>query len=149
MYVFFFFKQKTAYEMRISDWSSDVCSSDLRRFTDPAWKEPPFNLIVQAFLLNQQWWHAATTGIGGVSRHHEDMVEPAARQIPDLFAPTHFLATHPLLQRKIVQTGRRCVVPGFTPPMDGGHRPPRGAPPVGAAAFPLRHRLVATSIECG
>src|SRR3546814_6959833 len=28
-YWFFFFKQKTAYEMRISDWSSDVCSSDL------------------------------------------------------------------------------------------------------------------------
>src|SRR3546814_17703593 len=30
MGLFFFFKQKTAYEMRISDWSSDVCSSDLR-----------------------------------------------------------------------------------------------------------------------
>src|SRR3546814_8832856 len=29
---FFFFKQKTAYEMRISDWSSDVCSSDLWNF---------------------------------------------------------------------------------------------------------------------
>src|SRR3546814_15736684 len=29
--MFFFFKQKTAYEMRISDWSSDVCSSDLSR----------------------------------------------------------------------------------------------------------------------
>src|SRR3546814_1541959 len=29
MFDFFFFKQKTAYEMRISDWSSDVCSSDL------------------------------------------------------------------------------------------------------------------------
>src|SRR3546814_1839732 len=29
MCIFFFFKQKTAYEMRISDWSSDVCSSDL------------------------------------------------------------------------------------------------------------------------
>src|SRR3546814_9419511 len=29
VYYFFFFKQKTAYEMRISDWSSDVCSSDL------------------------------------------------------------------------------------------------------------------------
>src|SRR3546814_7112020 len=28
--MFFFFKQKTAYEMRISDWSSDVCSSDLK-----------------------------------------------------------------------------------------------------------------------
>src|SRR3546814_19688707 len=33
---FCFFKQKTAYEMRISDWSSDVCSSDLRRFSDRA-----------------------------------------------------------------------------------------------------------------
>src|SRR3546814_1237455 len=31
MFCFFFFKQKTAYEMRISDWSSDVCSSDLGR----------------------------------------------------------------------------------------------------------------------
>src|SRR3546814_7201080 len=30
--LFFFFKQKTAYDMRISDWSSDVCSSDLRSF---------------------------------------------------------------------------------------------------------------------
>src|SRR3546814_1589939 len=31
VYVFFFVKQKTSYEMRISDWSSDVCSSDLER----------------------------------------------------------------------------------------------------------------------
>src|SRR3546814_8125553 len=34
---FFFFKQKTAYEMRISDWSSDVCSSDLPNTT---WSPP-------------------------------------------------------------------------------------------------------------
>src|SRR3546814_1226364 len=31
LFCFFFFKQKTAYEMRISDWSSDVCSSDLTK----------------------------------------------------------------------------------------------------------------------
>src|SRR3546814_15215689 len=35
-YFFFLFKQKTAYEMRISDWSSDVCSSDLHHFLDHA-----------------------------------------------------------------------------------------------------------------
>src|SRR3546814_14923941 len=34
--MFFFFKQKTAYEMRISDWSSDVCSSDLREMRGEA-----------------------------------------------------------------------------------------------------------------
>src|SRR3546814_1280970 len=36
----FFFKQKTAYEMRISDWSSDVCSSDLGAAADAV--KPPF-----------------------------------------------------------------------------------------------------------
>src|SRR3546814_8328341 len=35
---FFFFKQKTAYEMRISDWSSDVCSSDLQTLTAPCFR---------------------------------------------------------------------------------------------------------------
>src|SRR3546814_10034721 len=35
MMLFFFFKQKTAYEMRISDWSSDVCSSDLSSTEHP------------------------------------------------------------------------------------------------------------------
>src|SRR3546814_5248471 len=34
LFCFFFFKQKTAYEMRISDWSSDVCSSDLMWITN-------------------------------------------------------------------------------------------------------------------
>src|SRR3546814_9204426 len=38
---FFFFKQKTAYEMRISDWSSDVCSSDLLPGLHAALQLPP------------------------------------------------------------------------------------------------------------
>src|SRR3546814_10542254 len=38
--LFFFFKQKTAYEMRISDWSSDVCSSDLPEMMEAALNYP-------------------------------------------------------------------------------------------------------------
>src|SRR3546814_8720345 len=41
MIVFFLFKQKTAYEMRISDWSSDVCSSDLVSMTASSVEEIP------------------------------------------------------------------------------------------------------------
>src|SRR3546814_2090756 len=41
--IFFFFKQKTAYEMRISDWSSDVCSSDLRPI--PALPSTPISAV--------------------------------------------------------------------------------------------------------
>src|SRR3546814_8174441 len=40
-FLFFFFKQKTAYEMRISDWSSDVCSSDLEHHEHPREIPPP------------------------------------------------------------------------------------------------------------
>src|SRR3546814_3206614 len=43
-FIFFFFKQKTAYEMRISDWSSDVCSSDLLR--SETMGGPPLNSLI-------------------------------------------------------------------------------------------------------
>src|SRR3546814_3289652 len=45
--VFFFFKQKTAYEMRISDWSSDVCSSDLVQISN--WRRA-MTRVVSLFL---------------------------------------------------------------------------------------------------
>src|SRR3546814_7397442 len=48
---FFFFKQKTAYEMRISDWSSDVCSSDLLL--------EALLLVVIVVVLFLQTWRAA------------------------------------------------------------------------------------------
>src|SRR3546814_14270825 len=44
MFCFFFFKQKTAYELRISDWSSDVCSSDL--LASP----PPLSRLLHAHI---------------------------------------------------------------------------------------------------
>src|SRR3546814_5879450 len=47
---FFFFKQKTAYEMRISDWSSDVCSSDL---ASPA---PAYNFAFTPRVQDQDAW---------------------------------------------------------------------------------------------
>src|SRR3546814_1400949 len=47
LYCFFFFKQKTAYELRISDWSSDVCSSDLafELIGDFGWRISGYNNI--------------------------------------------------------------------------------------------------------
>src|SRR3546814_4694728 len=59
--VFFFFKQKTAYEMRISDWSSDVCSSDLPQesFLREAkrveeWNGCRIGIFVDEYLLNRE-----------------------------------------------------------------------------------------------
>src|SRR3546814_5507078 len=46
----FFFKQKTAYEMRISDWSSDVCSSDLRIGRQAGVNEEPATFLTLGLL---------------------------------------------------------------------------------------------------
>src|SRR3546814_3192481 len=67
-FVFFFFKQKTAYEMRISDWSSDVCSSDLLDLQDALTIQPVLRLAHQAGA------DAAVLPVG-IDRHG---VEPAA-----------------------------------------------------------------------
>src|SRR3546814_5787390 len=61
-FVVFFFKQKTAYEMRISDWSSDVCSSDLprsgiaqsRRIDGHLFLDHHFHLRLEEFLREQR-----------------------------------------------------------------------------------------------
>src|SRR3546814_19593751 len=52
MCVFFFFKQKTAYEMRISDWSSDVCSSDLTATANTSISGAPGSLIAAGGALS-------------------------------------------------------------------------------------------------
>src|SRR3546814_4177689 len=49
---FFFFKQKTAYEMRISDWSSDVCSSDLDLETSKPFVEL-FDVFFRGIVIGQ------------------------------------------------------------------------------------------------
>src|SRR3546814_11467575 len=68
----FFFKQKTAYEMRISDWSSDVCSSDLdvRDFTESVTFEERVGATVVFTALEEDPLHAAVAGFAFDFRHH-------------------------------------------------------------------------------
>src|SRR3546814_12737444 len=81
---FFFFKQKTAYEMRISDWSSDVCSSDL--FADEEYiVEPLFALLLARAFAGLKLRVAERIGLrhrfghrlAGVadSRHHHLVID--------------------------------------------------------------------------
>src|SRR3546814_3646568 len=58
----FFFKQKTAYEMRISDWSSDVCSSDL---VDLSTLAPGEQITVADSVLNDQTTTVLSADTGG------------------------------------------------------------------------------------
>src|SRR3546814_6704883 len=59
--IVFFFKQKTAYEMRISDWSSDVCSSDLRFDLAALGLTPGSDFVVQLSVTDNRGAGPQTT----------------------------------------------------------------------------------------
>jgi polyhydroxyalkanoate synthase len=115
-----------------------------RRFADPAWQAWPYKLMVQGFLLTQQWWHVATTGIPGMTRHHEDMVNFGARQWLDRFAPSNFVATNPVVGAATVQQAGANLWRGWLNAMEDWQREMAGQPPAGAEAFEVGRDLATT-----
>ncbi|OIQ77249.1 poly-beta-hydroxybutyrate polymerase [mine drainage metagenome] len=84
-----------------------------RRFAKPEWEIPPFNLLAQAFLLREQWWRKATTGVRGVAPQNEAIVEFSVRQLLDVFAPSNFVTTNPQVLQKAFQSGGENFVFGW------------------------------------
>ncbi len=115
-----------------------------RRFDSPAWRQFPFNLIHQSFLLTQQWWHVATTDVAGVSRHHEDVVSFTARQLLDIVSPSNFIWTNPELLAATQASGGRNLVQGAMNLAEDWARTVLGQPPVGTEAFQVGRDVAVT-----
>ncbi len=115
-----------------------------RRFADPLWQSWPFNLSSRAFLEAEAWWAEATSGIPGVSRHHEHVASFMARQLVELFSPGNYLFSNPVVLQRTLETGGANLVEGWRNWTEDMERYARGLPPVGAENFKVGENVACT-----
>jgi polyhydroxyalkanoate synthase len=115
-----------------------------RRFLAEAWRRAPYDVIYQSFLLTQQWWHNAMTGVHGVNAQNENIVAFGTRQWLDVFSP----ANHPLLNPEVFDRTRTemgmNLARGAQNFLEDWERKAAGRGPVGTDAFRVGHELAVT-----
>jgi polyhydroxyalkanoate synthase len=115
-----------------------------RRFEGSEWLHWPFNVLHQSFLLTEHWWAAATRGVLGVERHHEELVSFAARQWLDLASPGNMLATNPVALKRTVEEGGQNLLRGAFNAITDLQRLAAGMPPPGAEKFIVGRNVAVT-----
>ncbi len=94
-------------------WSLISPAPTDHRFSETDWELPPFNFLAQAFLLQEKWWHSATTDVRGLAKSSAAVTDFAIRQYLDTMAPSNFAFLNPEVLRKIMETGDGNFVSGF------------------------------------
>jgi len=111
------------------------------RFSHEAWRHWPYNVIYQAFLLNQQWWHNATTGVRGVSKHNEQAVTFITRQLLDMWSPSNNPFLNPEISQTTIKEGGANLMRGLMHFITDARRAMKGEKPVGAEAYQVGRDL--------
>ena len=136
-----------AYRCGAEGGSAQSCIEPLpqdRRFSSEEWQKWPFNFLHQAFLLQQQWWHNATTGVRGVSKQHEKIVAFAVRQILDTVAPSNFPLTNPEILSRTIGSGGLNLIKGWQNFVEDWERAVSGKRPIGTEAFVVGRDVAVT-----
>ncbi|MEQ9491331.1 MAG: alpha/beta fold hydrolase [Alphaproteobacteria bacterium] len=115
-----------------------------RRFMAEAWQKPPFNLMHQAFLLTQQWWHNATTDVRGVTAANEHAAEFAARQFLDVFSPSNYLLTNPEALARTWEEQGQNLFRGWQNFQQDIERQLGGKPPAGTESYKVGENVAVT-----
>jgi len=131
----------------LEDGKSEPCIEPLpqdHRFVGEAWRRWPYNLLYQSFLLQQQWWHNATTSVRGVTQQHENAVDFMSRQLLDTVSPFNYLPTNPELMHQTLREGGWNLVRGARNFAEDWTRAINGKAPVGAENFEAGRNVAVT-----
>lgn len=137
----------TAYTAKSVDPQTPTCAQPRpqdRRFSSADWHSFPFNLFSQGFLLTEQWWQSATTGISGVSHHHENVVSFTARQLLDMVAPSNFVLTNPEVLQATIKEGGANLVRGALEFLEDWQRALTGQKPPAVETFEVGKTVAVT-----
>jgi polyhydroxyalkanoate synthase len=74
-----------------------AAASGDRRFADPAWRAPPFNVLTQAVLLGEEWWEQLVHNTPGVSPPNQRMMAFTVRQVLDMMSPSNLPWLNPVV----------------------------------------------------
>lgn len=105
------------------------------RFDYPGWKKLPYNLLSQSFLLTQQWWANATTGVPALSERHKQIMTFVVRQILDVMSPSNFPLTNPEVRDATVRERGANFLRGFDNWREDWRRLASGQRPAGTDRF--------------
>ncbi len=115
-----------------------------RRFSDPSWRRWPWDVLHQGFLLQEEWWKAATTGVSGVTRAHERIVEFTTRQLLDIASPSNSVLGNPQVLERTQRTQGLNLLEGARAMAADVQRALRGLRPAGAERFQVGRDVAAT-----
>jgi polyhydroxyalkanoate synthase subunit PhaC len=114
------------------------------RFASEDWQRWPHNLVWQSFLLTQQWWYNATTGLRGIPEREQDVIEFMSRQLLDIVAPSNVPWLNPEILRAIVEQGGQNFLKGAQNFTEDWERAISGKRPVGAERFAVGEAVAVT-----
>ncbi len=135
------------YSVRSMNGETEPCIEPLPqdyRFRAPEWQQWPFNLYYTSFLLAQQWLHNATTGVRGVSKHHEQVVEFGTRQALDVFSPSNFPLTNPEVLKVTLKEGGANLGRGLVNFVEDVERELANLEPTGTEKFRVGESVAVT-----
>ncbi|WP_239002729.1 PHA/PHB synthase family protein [Rhodovastum atsumiense] len=105
------------------------------RFADPAWKQWPFNAVVQSYLLSEAWWLETAHRVPGMTSRHEQEVTFMLRQLCDMFAPGNIPWINPVVIARAAREGGFNLLRGGHNWLEDMERLLTDRPPVGTEAF--------------